>query len=460
MKETCMEPWLRAAMDYIPRWMEMQMRATERPGASLAINHRQRTVLELALGHADVPARKRLTARHRFRIASHSKSFTAAGILKLREQGLLQLDDPVGRHVDGLHPHLAQATLAQLLSHSAGTTRDGPDAGQFQDRRPFLHRHELLAQLAQAPPIEPNSRFKYSNHGFALLGMVIEARTGQAYADWMQRAIIDAAGLHETQADASADTAKQLARGHSGKLLLGRRVVVPGDQSTHALAPAAGVVSTAADVASFYAQLLPDARRSVLSVASRREMLRRHWAVPHSTVPLGYGLGVMHGSYQGWEWFGHTGGLQGFVSRSVVLPAQALSVSVLCNSIDGLSWPWVDGVLQILQTFERHGAPTAATRAWAGRFWSLWGPTDLVPMRDRVFAIAPALSLPFTDATELTPIGKDSALMSQANGYASFGEEARLVHTASGAIKELWLGGSRNVPEAVAARTLRRRYEP
>jgi hypothetical protein len=183
----------------------------------------------------------------------------------------------------------------------------------------------------------------------------------------------------------------------------------------------------------------------VLSVASRREMLRRHWAVPHSTVPLGYGLGVMHGSYQGWEWFGHTGGLQGFVSRSVVLPAQALSVSVLCNSIDGLSWPWVDGVLQILQTFERHGAPTAATRAWAGRFWSLWGPTDLVP---------------FTDATELTPIGKDSALMSQANGYASFGEEARLVHTASGAIKELWLGGSRNVPEAVAARTLRRRYEP
>jgi CubicO group peptidase (beta-lactamase class C family) len=458
-KENRMETWLRAAIDYIPLWMDMQMRATERPGVSLAIRHRQRTVLELAMGHADAPARKRLTSRHRFRIASHSKSFTAAGILKLRQAGRLQLDDPVGRHVAGLHPRLAEATLAQLLSHSAGTTRDGPDAGQFQDRRPFLHRRELLQQLAEAPPLEANSRFKYSNHGYALLGLVIEALTGEAYADWMQREVIDAAGLHETSADASADTAKLLARGHSGKLLLGRRVVVPADQSTHALAPAAGFVSTASDVASFYAQLLPDARRSVLTVPSRREMLRRHWAVPHSAVPAWYGLGLMHGSYQGWDWFGHTGSLQGFVSRSLALPAQELSMSVLCNSIDGFSWPWVDGMLQILQTFQRHGAPTAATRPWAGRFWSLWGPTDLVPMRDRVFAIPPGLALPFTDATELTPRGKDRALMLQASGYASFGEEARLVRGADGNIKELWLGGSRNVPEALAARRLRQRYE-
>ncbi len=454
-----METWLRAAVDYIPQWMELQMRATERPGVSLAINAGQRTVLELALGHADAPAGRRLTPRHRFRIASHSKSFTAAGILKLREAGLLRLDDAAGQHVAGLHPQLAQATLAQLLSHSAGVTRDGPDAGQFQDRRDFLHQHELVQQLAEAPPLAANHRFKYSNHGFALLGQVIETLTGEAYVDWMQREIIDAAGLRETRADADATTARTMARGHSGKLLLGRRVVVPGDQSTHAMAPAAGFVSTAADVATFYAQLLPDARRSVLKVESRREMLRRHWAVPHSTVPGWYGLGVMHGSTQGWEWVGHTGSLQGFVSRSLALPAQGLSISVLCNSIDGFSWPWVDGIVQILQTFQKHGAPTAATRAWAGRFWSLWGPTDLVPMRERVFAISPALALPFTDATELSLRGKDCALMSQANGYASFGEEARLVRSAKGEVKELWLGGSRNVPEALAARTLRRNYE-
>jgi len=454
-----MEKWLEAAIDYIPRWMEMQMRVTERPGVSIALHQRGATLLDLALGHADAVKKTRLTPRHRFRIASHSKSFTAAGVLKLREAGRLQLDDPVGRHVQGLHPRLAQATLAQLLSHTAGATRDGPDAGQFQDRRPFLDRETLLAQLRAAPPVEANTRFKYSNHGFALLGLVIEAVTGEPYADWMQREIVHAAGLRHTRPDALPGETRLLARGHSGRTLLGRRVVVPGDQPTHAIAPAGGFVSTAADVAAFYAQLLPGAGRSVLGTASRREMLRRHWAVPHSSLPAWYGLGVMHGSFQGWDWAGHTGSLQGFVSRSLALPQQELAVSVLCNSLDGFSWPWMDGILQILQVFARHGAPSAKTRPWTGRYWSLWGPTDLVPVRDKVFAVPPVLQAPFTDATELSVRGKDRALMTQAGGYASFGEEARLVRDARGSVKELWLGGARGVPEAVAARETVRRYE-
>lgn len=453
-----MDTWLKAAIDYIPRWLELQLRSSERPGLSLAIVHRQRNVLALALGHANAKTRTRLTPQHRLRIASHSKSFTAAGILKLREAGRLQLDDSVGRHLGGLHPALARATLAQLLSHSAGTTRDGPDAGQFQDRRPYLDRATLMQQLSEPPPLPGNTRFKYSNHGFALLGLVIEAITGEAYGDWMQREIIDAAGLRDTRPD-TAPGMPRLAHGHSGRLLLGRRVVVPGHQSTQAIAPAGGFVATASDVAAFYAQLLPDAARSVLDVSSRREMMRRQWAVPHSSLPGWYGLGLMHGSYQGWDWVGHTGGLQGFVSRSVALPGQQLAISLLCNSLDALSWPWVDGVLQILQAFARHGAPSARTRGWSGRYWSLWGATDLVPMRDRILAASPAMMAPFTDATELTPRGRDRALASQASGYAGFGEEARLVRDAKGQVKELWLGGSRNVPEAQAARELRRRYE-
>jgi len=454
-----MEPWLKAALDYIPRWLEFQLRATERPGMAVAIQHRQRTVLDLALGHARLAGRKALTPQHQFRIASHSKSFTAAGVLRLREAGLLQLDDPVGRHVGGLHPEIAAATLAQLLSHSAGVARDGPDAGQFQDRHPFLSQAQLMAQLREPPAIDVNTRFKYSNHGFALLGQVIEAVTGEAYVDWMQREVIDAAGLAHTRADALPGATLNLCDGHSGRALLGHRVVVPGSQSTHAIAPAGGFVSTAADVARFYAQLMPAAPRSILSVASRREMTRRQWAVPHSSTPSGYGLGLMQGSYQGWDWFGHTGSLQGFVSRTCALPQQELTLTVLCNSLDGFSWPWTDGMLQILQAFAKHGAPGAKTRDWAGRWWSLWGPTDLVPMRDKVFAVSPGLAAPFTDATELTVQRRDQAVMSLANGYASHGEGARLARDAAGTVKEVWLGGSCNRPETVVARELRRRYK-
>src|SRR5215470_6763855 len=74
-----MEKWLAAALDYIPEWIDFQMRLTEQPGAVIAVRSEGKLVLERAFGHADAVAGVALTPRHRFRVASHSKSFTAAG---------------------------------------------------------------------------------------------------------------------------------------------------------------------------------------------------------------------------------------------------------------------------------------------------------------------------------------------------------------------------------------------
>src|SRR5215218_128349 len=119
-----MERWLGSALDYIPRWVEFQMQAWQQPGCILAIAHRGAIVLERAFGCANLATGEALTPRHRFRVASHSKSFTAAGIMKLREQRKLKLDDAAGDYVDGLHLAVARVTIAQLLSHTAGLVRD------------------------------------------------------------------------------------------------------------------------------------------------------------------------------------------------------------------------------------------------------------------------------------------------------------------------------------------------
>src|SRR6516165_5952135 len=223
-----MDNWLTPALGYIPQWLEHQMRETEQPGCVIAIVHKGRVVLEQAFGYADIINRTPLTPRHRFRVASHSKSFTVAGIMKLREAGKLGLDDRIGKHVEGLHPAVAEATIAQLLSHSAGIVRDGSDGGQWQDRRPFLSAAELRADLAAAPVIEPNTRFKYSNHGYGLAGLVIEAVTGVPYRNWIKQAIIEPAGLDETEPDMPVGLEMPVVRGHTAKLPLGRRVVIPG----------------------------------------------------------------------------------------------------------------------------------------------------------------------------------------------------------------------------------------
>lgn len=269
---------------------------------------------------ANLASGEALTPRHRFRVGSHSKSFTAAGILKLREQGKLKLDDPAGQFVDGLNVAVARATIAQLLSHSAGLIRDGSDAGQFLDRRPFFSACELRADLEAPPAIEPNTRFKYSNHGYGLLGLIIEAVTDEPYRTWIKREIVDAAGLEETTPDMPLPRGVPFASGHTGRVLLGRRLIIRGDFETHAIGPAGGFVSTAADLVRYFAQLSPNARKSVLSVASRREMARRQWRNPHSSIEQYYGLGTIGGSLNGWDWFGHSGGLQGYISRTCVLP--------------------------------------------------------------------------------------------------------------------------------------------
>ena len=454
-----MRKWLAPAVNYVSRWMEFQMRMSEQPGCVIAIAHKNRMVLEQAFGHADLTRGIPLTPRHRFRIASHSKSFTAAGVMKLREQGKLKLDDEVGHYVGNLNPRIARTTLGQILSHSAGIVRDGKDSGQFSDRRGFLDADELMADLQAPPAIEPNTRFKYSNHGFGLIGLAIEALTGEPFASWIKREIIDAAGLDETHPDMPIPRAAPMASGHSGKLILGRRVVIPGDFPTNAIAPAGGVVSTGRDLALFFSQLSPKARASVLSVSSRREMDRRQWRNQHSSLERYYGLGTISGTLNGWDWFGHSGGLQGYITRTCVIPEHDLTVTVMTNAIDGWAGLWVDGAMHILRAFSQHGAPSRKVRDWAGRWWSLWGAVDLVPIGNKVLIAAPGFINPIVDAGEIEISGRDQGRIAVADGYSSHGEPVRRVRAGSGKVVEIWLAASKLLPEGKIAKEMQARYD-
>jgi CubicO group peptidase (beta-lactamase class C family) len=456
---TDMPAWLEPALAYIPQWLGYQMRASEQPGCVLAIGYHGEVVLEAAFGHADRVAGETMMPRHRFRVASHSKSFTAAAMLKLREQGRVKLDDTAGQYVTSLHPDIAAATIAQLLSHTAGIVRDGPDCAYWVDRAPFLDEAALRGELAAEPTIEANTRLKYSNHGFGLAGLVIEAITGEPYGVWVKREIVDAAGLTETTPDVPLPAGAKLARGHGGKALLGRRLVFPGDQSTHALASATGFVSTAADLVRFFGQLSPDAETSILTVDSRREMSRPQWKDAWSSLAQSYGLGTISGAVDGWDVFGHSGGFQGYVTRTAVVPAEGLAVSCLTNAVDGLSHAWLEGTLAILKRFREDGPPNPDLADWCGRWWSVWGPTDLVPVGDKVLTAAPGLANPFLKVGEVMLTGPDQGRVSQAGAFANFAEPASLVRGADGAVVEVRIGGGRSVTEAALAAELVERYE-
>jgi D-alanyl-D-alanine carboxypeptidase len=251
-----------------------------------------------------------------------------------------------------------------------------------------------------------------------------------------------------------------MAKGHSGMQPLGRRVVIPADNPGHAMTSAAGFVATAADVARYFAQLSPNAGKSILSPLSRREMTRRLWPDDEASLGRHYGLGTISGGEGDWRWFGHSGGFQGFITRTAVFPTHDITICVLTNAIEGLAHQWLDGLVHILKTFSEHEAGPAPARAqgWTGRWWSLWGAGDLVPMGEHVLVANPALLTPFLDAPEITLEGPDRGRITRASGFNSPGETAELRRDEAGRVRTVRLGGAHYVSEEEMKAEMLERY--
>jgi hypothetical protein len=111
-----------------------------------------------------------------------------------------------------------------------------------------------------------------------------------------------------------------------------------------------------------------------------------------------------------------------------------------------------------MQAFARNGAPARKTKDWSGRFWSLWGAVDLLPMGNKVLAIAPGFINPFPDASELEITGRNTGRIAAAPGFGSHGEPVRCARAKSGRITEVWLAGTKFLPAGKMTRELETRY--
>ena len=181
------------------------------PGGAVALARNGSVVLTKAYGLADKSGSVPATPASLFRLASLSKPVTAAAVLKLHEDGLLDLDarvfdilndiePPPGSSVD---PRLAAVTVRDLLRHSGGWDRDASFDPMFRSR-------EIAAALGVPPPadaaavirymkgqpldFDPGSKYAYSNFGYCLLGRIIEKLTGQSYETYVKTAILSPAG--------------------------------------------------------------------------------------------------------------------------------------------------------------------------------------------------------------------------------------------------------------------------
>jgi D-alanyl-D-alanine carboxypeptidase len=276
-------------------------------------------------GMASLALNVDLTPEHAFCIASATKPITATAVMALVEDGALHLDAAAGdllKEVD-LDPRI---TIEHLLSHTSGLPDIFDIEGYGEDA---LHKaitpEELCAAADGAALLSaPGTRHRYSNLGYALLGRIVEVRTGGSLESFMQERVFDRAGMEHTMFGGDRRIVPGAVGNYTRAEDSGWRCAEPLNYSRRfALG---GLFSTVDDLVAF-----DRARRDgeILEPATVSRM-ERAFVLPDGT-PAEHGLGWATAVRGGIRFVHHGGGINGWRSSIVAIPDRKVFVAVLSN---------------------------------------------------------------------------------------------------------------------------------
>lgn len=279
------------------------------PAVSVALHRADRPLWTCTVGATgnDTP----LDAETVFRIGSVTKTFTSVLVMQCRDDGLLDLDDPIGRHLD--LPAHEELTVRRLLSHTAGLQRE--PHGDVWDTLRAPGVAELLADLARVERVLPTGRrFHYSNLGLALLGELVGRLRGGTWAEVLADRVLAPLGLTATgPAPGERAATGFLVDAYSDEA----RPEPPADFG--AVAPAAQLWSTATDMARWAAFLADpavlDPAGAVLAPGTLDEMRWPLTTTDETLWAAGFGLGLILVPRPGRVvHVGHDGAMPGFLA--------------------------------------------------------------------------------------------------------------------------------------------------
>ncbi|WP_416478227.1 serine hydrolase domain-containing protein [Streptomyces sp. LKA04] len=269
-----------------------------------------------------------------YRIGSITKTFTAVLVLRLRDEGLLDLGDPLEKHLPGTGA--GEATIAELLAHSGGLAAESP--APWWERTPGSLRPELADVLGKQPFLHPvGRRHHYSNPGYTLLGALVAQVRGASWEDVLRREVLEPLGLHRTSTRPSDPHAGGWAVHPWADVMLPEPA-----EDLGRMAPAGQLWSTTGDLARF-AVFLAKGDDRVLGADTVREMRAPAAAMEAADVADGaaYGLGLQIQHRDGRLLVGHSGSLPGFLANLTLSVDDDVAAVVLTNCTSG---PLLGGV--------------------------------------------------------------------------------------------------------------------
>ncbi len=330
------------------------------PGLAVAAAHDGVDVYAEGFGEREIGTGAAVTPDTVFGVASVTKSFTALAIMQLAEAGKLAVDDPVTRYLPEFRTPDLEATRAitlhHFLSHTGGlpplpsrffafarSMEGDPAAGSkpawSADHAPIDTYEDLMAYLAEggyAPLGPPGAQFSYCNEGFALLGAIIERVGEQPYETYVQRHILDPAGMTRSTFDVTTlRTFSDVVTFHAARENDGQREVyaAPNWLYSSVWSPAGGLNSTVRDLLRYLeiyrtGGLVGDER--LLSAEGVARMTTPHAPRSSPGSSYGYGLAVIP-DYHGRKVIRHGGGRKGISADVLVVPDTGFTGASIAN---------------------------------------------------------------------------------------------------------------------------------
>ncbi len=290
-----------------------------------------------AYGTADVATGAPLQIGSRFRLASISKQFTAAAILKLQDEGKLTIGDPVCRWIQPCPAAWAPLRIHHLISHTSGIPDLMARPG-WGTRRVTPATIDELTEDSKAFRLsfEPGTKVRYNNAGFNLAAAIVEKASGMAFADYLQTAFFDPLGMTDTGVDDDSDLGIVTGHANFPAGLTAQR------QPNVSIVAGAGALYSTLDDMLVWERALHSGH--VLSAYSYAQMIADHSPADQPNERGGrphraWGYGLMSNrlgtrvspAFQDWEIY-HTGSWSGFRNIETWQPDSRVSVIVLTNN--------------------------------------------------------------------------------------------------------------------------------
>lgn len=298
-------------------------------GIVAAVAKEKDPLLLKAYGKSDVEANVAMTVDTVIPIGSTTKTFTAAAILQLRDQGKLGLDDDITRWLPDFDTRGNKVTLRHLLAHTSGVGEllQIPELRAMKMlRNPTVTLNDVYKIVSRHPfRFPPGSMQIYSNSGYWLLGLVIEKASGMTYEDYIEKKMFEPLGMKRSMYCNSAESVPRRAYGYGMKSGTARRV----PDIVHVGTYAAGAICSTAEDMIAWLQALHGGK--VLTPRSYKEMTAPSRLDDGTPLRYGMGLTVAEDS-SGFRYIGHNGGGFGFSSEARWYTGGPLAVVVLTNS--------------------------------------------------------------------------------------------------------------------------------